>query len=194
MNSANAYGFVAFGLLLSALPIVFPVWFPPTGLDGSSARALWMQCMGVVQMILGLGYLLRVHHWVDHVTAEHQPAASAEAGITPADLPVAVDAFSAAALATSRSLGAEPADSVTLRGSHAELWRAFNGALHADGNVRHAALHLFSLIQSASDATPGDEALSGTSEIAENVVAFNWDKGVVAAQADETELVEERAA
>lgn len=38
---------------MGLLPSIAPTWFPPTGIDGSSARAMWLHVMGVVQAILG---------------------------------------------------------------------------------------------------------------------------------------------
>ncbi len=46
---------------MELLPRVFPSWFPPTGADQASGRALWLDVMGAVQLGLGAGYLLRAH-------------------------------------------------------------------------------------------------------------------------------------
>jgi len=46
---------------MGLLPAVFPSWFPPTGADQSSASALWLDTMGIVQVGLGAGFLLRAH-------------------------------------------------------------------------------------------------------------------------------------
>jgi hypothetical protein len=61
MNIINALVFSAIGSLMEILPRVFPSWFPVTHADQASCRALWLDLMGVVQMTLGLGYLLRTH-------------------------------------------------------------------------------------------------------------------------------------
>lgn len=53
MNIRNAWGFLSFGLVMSLLPLLRPAWFPSTGIDGTSARALWLQLMGAVQTLLG---------------------------------------------------------------------------------------------------------------------------------------------
>ena len=61
MNALNAIFFAALGSSMEILPRVFPSWFPPTGSDQSSARALWLALMGVFQMALGIGFIVRVH-------------------------------------------------------------------------------------------------------------------------------------
>lgn len=43
------------------LPILLPASFPHVAVDGSSTRALWTQLMGLVELVLGAGYLGR--HW-----------------------------------------------------------------------------------------------------------------------------------
>jgi hypothetical protein len=58
MNMRNAVGFLSFGLVMGLLPVLAPAWFPPAGIDGSSARALWLEVMGAVQTALGAGWLL----------------------------------------------------------------------------------------------------------------------------------------
>ena len=46
---------------MGLLPAVFPSWFPAAGADQSSARALWLDTMGIVQGGLGAGFLVRAH-------------------------------------------------------------------------------------------------------------------------------------
>ena len=53
MNNRNAWGFVSFGTVMSLLPLLAPAWFPPTGIDGASTRAIWLEVMGVFQLLLG---------------------------------------------------------------------------------------------------------------------------------------------
>jgi hypothetical protein len=53
MNNRNAWGFVSFGFVMGLLPLLAPAWFPPTGIDGTSARAVWLEVMGGVQLVLG---------------------------------------------------------------------------------------------------------------------------------------------
>jgi hypothetical protein len=61
MNAFNAIVFAAFGSAMEALPRLFPSWFPPTGSDQSSTRALWLATMGAVQITLGIGFVVRAH-------------------------------------------------------------------------------------------------------------------------------------
>jgi hypothetical protein len=61
MNDLNAAIFALIGFVMELLPAAFPSWFPPTGADQSSARALWLDIMGAVQAGLGLGYMARAH-------------------------------------------------------------------------------------------------------------------------------------
>ncbi len=61
MNSLNSIIFALIGSVMGLLPAVFPSWFPPTGADQSSTRALWLDTMGVVQAGLGVGFLIRAH-------------------------------------------------------------------------------------------------------------------------------------
>ena len=44
---------------MEILPKIFPSWFPPTGSDQSSTRALWLTLMGAVQIAIGLSYIVR---------------------------------------------------------------------------------------------------------------------------------------
>ncbi len=60
MNDLNAVIFALIGFVMELLPVVFPGWFPSTGGDQSSARALWLDTMGAVQAGLGLGYIVRM--------------------------------------------------------------------------------------------------------------------------------------
>jgi hypothetical protein len=43
MNTANAFGFFLFGLMMALLPFVAPGAFPPTGFDGTRMRAHWLE-------------------------------------------------------------------------------------------------------------------------------------------------------
>jgi len=61
MNALNALAFAALGSLMEILPKAVPSWFPPTGSDQASARALWLALMGAVQICVGAGFIMRVH-------------------------------------------------------------------------------------------------------------------------------------
>jgi hypothetical protein len=61
MNDSNALIFSLIGTAMELLPKAFPSWFPPTGCDQSSARALWLCVMGAVQIGLGLAHFFRAH-------------------------------------------------------------------------------------------------------------------------------------
>jgi hypothetical protein len=54
MNALDALVFAALGAVMEILPKAFPSWFPPTGSDQASARALWLALMGVVQISIGV--------------------------------------------------------------------------------------------------------------------------------------------
>ncbi len=58
MTLRNAGGFLSFGLVMGLLPLLAPSWFPRTGIDGTSTRALWLEVMGVMQTLLGGGPLV----------------------------------------------------------------------------------------------------------------------------------------
>jgi hypothetical protein len=57
MNTTNAFSFFIFGLTLALLPAVAPGAFPANGLDGTSARALWLEIVGSAQVAIGAVWL-----------------------------------------------------------------------------------------------------------------------------------------
>jgi hypothetical protein len=57
MNTGNALGFLLFAVVTGFLPALAPGWFPPTGTDGTSGRALWLEIMALVQGGWGTSYL-----------------------------------------------------------------------------------------------------------------------------------------
>jgi hypothetical protein len=59
VNAINAFIFLTLGSGMGLLPILFPSLFPPTGADESSARALWLETMGMVQITLAIAFLMR---------------------------------------------------------------------------------------------------------------------------------------
>ncbi|HEY1792801.1 MAG TPA: hypothetical protein VGG34_07775 [Opitutaceae bacterium] len=60
MNTPNTMILAALGMVMEALPRVFPAWFPPTGADQASARALWLAVMGGVEVAIAAGFLARL--------------------------------------------------------------------------------------------------------------------------------------
>ena len=62
MNTGNALGFLLFAAAMKLLPALAPTWFPPTGMDGSSGRALWLEIMALVQAGYGTSFLFS--RWV----------------------------------------------------------------------------------------------------------------------------------
>jgi hypothetical protein len=62
MNTGNSLGFLLFAVTMGSLPALAPGWFPPSGVDGSSGRALWLELMALVQAGWSTSYL--VSRWV----------------------------------------------------------------------------------------------------------------------------------
>ena len=62
MNSSNSFGYMLVGVVLVMWPMLAPEGFPPTGFDGTSTRALWLEVMGAAQMAIGIATLLQT--WV----------------------------------------------------------------------------------------------------------------------------------
>jgi len=79
MNIGNAFAFFLSGVVMWCLPNLAPGWFAATGIDGSSARALWLQVMGVVHLVVGAGLLVQDGLWARLV-----PALAADAPRRPA--------------------------------------------------------------------------------------------------------------
>jgi hypothetical protein len=61
MNAINSLIFAALGFAMEMVPRAFPAWFPPTGADQASTRALWLALMGWVQVTIALGFLVQAH-------------------------------------------------------------------------------------------------------------------------------------
>ena len=70
MNTSNSVGFVTLGTVMAVLPTLFPQAFPGTGFDGTSTRALWLNVVGTVQILLGVSFLLQLwaNRIIDRVT------------------------------------------------------------------------------------------------------------------------------
>lgn len=122
MTRLNAFLFFCFGLLMWLLPVVFPGLFPRNAVDGASTRALWTQFMAIVQVALGVSFLMRSTIW-----SRRTNEASTEASATPErTAPATGNAVAAlseqAALFAARRLEADRM--IPLRRQHAALWRA----------------------------------------------------------------------
>jgi hypothetical protein len=61
MKAAEAFIFMTMGSAMGILPVLFPSWFPPTGGDESSARALWLEIMAATQVGIGFIFLAQAH-------------------------------------------------------------------------------------------------------------------------------------
>jgi hypothetical protein len=59
MNTKNAFGLMAVGVLMRVVPMWIPTWFPSNGPDGSNASALWLMCMGTIMGAIGGWHVLR---------------------------------------------------------------------------------------------------------------------------------------
>jgi len=135
MNTANAFGFLLLGLVMWLLPVVAPGMFPQVGIDGSSARSLWIQTMAGVHVALGAGFLARnivlpeIRYWLRSAPVaepvwRNEPVPAEALAI---DVAAAEAALSEqGALIAARSLEADGV--ITLRGKHAALWRALKVA------------------------------------------------------------------
>lgn len=58
MTSGNALSFLFLSVLMVVAPTLAPGWFPPTGFDGTNARAMWLLLMGVVNAGIGSTFLV----------------------------------------------------------------------------------------------------------------------------------------
>jgi len=59
MNTPNAFGFVALGLLMKSLPQVAPSLVAGVLAPGEGSRELWLAFMGAVLVFTGGAFLLR---------------------------------------------------------------------------------------------------------------------------------------
>src|SRR5471030_948410 len=59
MDPRHGFGFLAIGFLMWLLPALVPDWFPAPLFGGANGRAMWLEGMGVVQMLLGGGLVVR---------------------------------------------------------------------------------------------------------------------------------------
>lgn len=59
MNFSNAVGFLFLGLVMLLAPMLVPALFAHVAIDGASTRALWTEFMGLVEFLIGAGYVVR---------------------------------------------------------------------------------------------------------------------------------------
>ncbi|GAB1488115.1 hypothetical protein MASR2M8_05580 [Opitutaceae bacterium] len=59
MNIAHAFGFLAIGLIMLALPFVAPEWVASQSIYGSDGRTWWLFGMGGLQICGGLAFVVR---------------------------------------------------------------------------------------------------------------------------------------
>ena len=59
MKLSDAPGFLVIGSLMSFLPALLPAYFPATGPDGTNTSALWLEVMGGVNNLVGIGLVAR---------------------------------------------------------------------------------------------------------------------------------------
>jgi hypothetical protein len=57
MNPRHGFGFLAFGLFMWLLPAMTPDSFPAPSFGGLNGRAMWLEGMGIIQILFG-GYLV----------------------------------------------------------------------------------------------------------------------------------------
>lgn len=59
-TAKNALVLLVVGLVMQLIPVLAPYWFPPTGVDGSNASAIWLTCMGIIEASIGAWYLMKL--------------------------------------------------------------------------------------------------------------------------------------
>jgi hypothetical protein len=59
INPRNGFGFFAVGFWMWLLPALAPEWFPAPVFGGANGQTLWLEGMGVIQMLLGGAIVLR---------------------------------------------------------------------------------------------------------------------------------------
>jgi hypothetical protein len=59
MNPRNGFAFLAVGFFMWLLPALTPGLFPTPYYGGANSQALWLEGMGVIQLLLGGGLVIR---------------------------------------------------------------------------------------------------------------------------------------
>lgn len=89
MNLNHAFGFLFVGTVFGLLPRFAPGWCPPIGVDGTSAREIWLQCMSALLIGVALQHCLRRVLGVLATMLEYDP--QRRAAVELPVLPEAVD-------------------------------------------------------------------------------------------------------
>ena len=63
MDPRHGLGFFGFGLAIWLLPALAPHAFPAPSFGGMNGRAMWLEGMGIVQIVFGGTILLRYCVW-----------------------------------------------------------------------------------------------------------------------------------
>ena len=63
MDPRHGIGFFGLGLLMWLLPAMAPDWFPAPAFGGMNGSALWLEGMGIFQILFGGTLLLRYCAW-----------------------------------------------------------------------------------------------------------------------------------
>jgi hypothetical protein len=63
MNPRHGIGFLAFGLLMWLLPAMAPDRFPSPAFGGMNGSAMWLEGMGIIQILFGGTLLVRYCVW-----------------------------------------------------------------------------------------------------------------------------------
>jgi hypothetical protein len=84
MDPRHGIGFLAFGLFMWLLPAMAPDRFPAPAFGGMNGSAMWLEGMGIVQILFGGTLLWRycVWPWLLRSAAGAKPAGTA--GTAPA--------------------------------------------------------------------------------------------------------------
>jgi hypothetical protein len=59
MNLNHAFGFLLVGTVFGLLPRFAPGWCPATGVDGTSAREIWLQLMSALLIGVAVSHIAR---------------------------------------------------------------------------------------------------------------------------------------
>ncbi len=84
MNLNHAFGFLFVGTIFGLVPRFAPGWCPPTGLDGTSARELWLQLMSALLIGVALVFCAQRALSVLASILEYDPTRRALAANVPA--------------------------------------------------------------------------------------------------------------